>query len=127
MFGLALGRVEKLATLPARIRRRNAEEHALRAEADAKTAEARAREAEALTRGQYGEMAARASEDKVKELTIAVTQLVDLVRGPIEIEALSEGHNETEGETPPDDAQQTASNHVRLMGGTARVPTASHR
>lgn len=82
LFAAALKNAEKLATVPARIRRFAAEEDAKRAEAQAKmaaaeadSAEAKAREAEANSRRHTIEWAAQQAEEVVRGIRESVAQV----------------------------------------------------
>ncbi|MGV4989033.1 hypothetical protein ACVB8X_42060 [Streptomyces sp. NRAIS4] len=105
----ALKGVEKVSTTPARIRRRTAEENRKRAEENAKAAEAETRQAEAeaktakaraesaearareaATHRNFGEVAARASEDTLTALTVSVARLHELTGGESQVEELPE-------------------------------------
>ncbi|MER6739094.1 hypothetical protein, partial [Streptomyces puniciscabiei] len=78
--------VEKVSTTPFKIRRRVAEENKKRAQAEADRAEAEVRAATA--RQHLGEVAARASEDTLTALTLAVARLYEITGGEPEVEEL---------------------------------------
>ncbi|MGW3451485.1 hypothetical protein [Streptomyces sp. NPDC001076] len=99
VFFLALKGVERVATMPKRIRSLNAKQECLRAEEDAKRASVEADRAEADARRaraedgatavqHYDEVAARMAEDTLVSLTATLTRLYALTGGKPEVEEI---------------------------------------